>query len=663
MSDKKFILHTNKDKRKKSDAAPPVQEFSFPEEPSQTHTTGVDLNGLMTVLGRHLYSTPVVALRELVQNAHDSIIRRRIEDPALERSGGQGADGSPKPTPAMGIRVTSDQAKGIIRITDTGAGLTPEEIRTYLATVGLGYTRNLREKDDSSGLIGMFGLGFLSAFVLASEVTVNTTSYQTPDQGWCYQSTTGEQYTLTPIAPRPVGTEVVLTLREDFTNLAGMESLHKTLARYCILLREPVYVGDKEASLNAQTPPWRIQDGNTLEHPVWLQKKRLEFARQFDSWFEPICTIPVVPSPLPMRDQSDAAGLLWVQDGGTYGNSDNRQLLVFGRGMLLDEEARDLLPHWAGFISGVIESAHISPTASREDLQKDDVYYGTRDRLAEALTLGLANVAKTQPAAWRRVLTRHNEALLGASLCDDRLFDLLANSVRIPTSQGDLPASALKGENGLIHVMMGASGGFEDMLFRALRTPVARGDRYAVVPFLRKWVAAKGGTLVELGTDKGNRRLFQPEDLPQEETAWLTEALADGELLVPARFAPAELPVMVVPDREAELKRKLEEDEADKRISTAALRLARSFTAAIDDSTLSRLYVNLNNPAIIGLLESYRSGQEWQPQARLIRALKTIMAAGGEQENPLDINGALGTFTQVVASLGTHKAAKKSSKK
>ncbi len=112
--------------------------------------------------------------------------------------------------------------------------------------------------------------------------------------------------------------------------------------------------------------------------------------------------------------------------------------------------------------------------------------------------------------------------------------------------------------------------------------------------------------LVELGTEQGNRQLFHLDTLPADELAWLEHHLGDGEALVPARFSPQELPLVVVPDREAELKRRLEQDENDKRVSTAALRLARQFTARIEARQTQRLYLNLDNPALQALLAAQR---------------------------------------------------------
>ncbi len=589
----------------------------------------------MTRVGRHLYSTPMVARRELVQNAHDSIVRRRLEDPSHPA--------------APRIVVEGDLAAGVVRVIDTGAGLTEEEVHAYLATVGVGYTRKLREETDSDELIGMFGLGFLSAFVLATRVTVTTTSFQTPGQGWRYQSSNGEQYTLVPVPAREVGTCVELALRDAHLGLAAQGALVRVLKRYCALLHVPVIVGSANGEpLNGEPPPWRAAaqaaSGNVVmvDHAVRARRSALAFASRFEDRFEPLCTMPVAS-----ETHRDLQGLLWVQDGATYGTSDNRNLSVFVRGMLLDDDARDLLPPWAGFVGGVIESNRLTPTASREDLQRDEAYHAVQSALAESLINGLARIATEQPEAWRRVVSRHNEALLGASLCDPRLFDLLADVVHVPTSQGDLPARALR-SNALVHVNMGHAGGFEDMLFRALKVPVARGDRYAVLPFLREWVQRRGGTLVELGTEQGNRKLFATAELPADEVAWLADVLGDGERLVPARFDPIELPLVVVHDRDAALKRQLESDEADKRISVAALRLARSFTAGIEGGATAKLYVNVDNPAVGQLLEARRRGHaQADDAAGLLRSVKVIMA-GGDTAAP----GASGDLNAALARIG-----------
>lgn len=599
-----------------------------------SHTTRVDLGGLMSVLAKHLYSTPEVAVRELVQNAHDSLVRRRLEDAGWQDKGS--------------IRIAGDLAGRMLTVTDVGAGLTEDEIHRYLATVGLGYTRTIREKTGSDELIGLFGLGFLSAFVLAEQVTLRTTSYTDPSTSWCYQSSDGKSYTVRRIETRPeVGTEIQIQLRPEFKYIAASQGLHRILSRYCALLSEPIYIGDSSTPLNDLVPPWRHRPGpdEPEEHPVERRRRQMEFAERFDDQFKPICTISIEP-----HGRSDARGILWVQDGRTYGTSDNRKLSVFVRGMLLDDDARDLLPVWAGFVGGVIESSQLTPTASREDLQRDEVYKAVQETLTESLVTGLGATSRDDPSGWRRVLSRHNEPLLGASLCDVRLFHLLADQLTLPTSQGDMAAHSLR-VGGKLHVAVDATGGFEEMLCRALQMPVAHGERYAVIPFLRQWTETHGGQLVELGTDTGNRQMFKPAHLEQGEIDWLTERLCDGEQLVPAHFAPAELPLVLVPDREAELKKRLEADEAEARISAAALRLARTYTSKIDGSVLVRLYVNLANPAVQGLLQAHKERHPAaDTAARVLWSLKVIVGSGGDRTD-LDFNKAFAEMGEGMLSL------------
>ncbi|PJY49357.1 molecular chaperone HtpG [Escherichia coli] len=600
--------------------------------PGSSYSTEVNLNGLIEVLSKHLYSTPVVAVRELVQNGHDAIVRRRIEQPDAPKDNA--------------IRVVADVAKSTITISDTGAGLTESEIHGFLATVGVGYTRMLRQQDDNTGLIGMFGLGFLSAFVLAKEVTVLTTSWQTPDQSWKYHSTDGQKYTVTPHQSSETGTQVILTLKEEYSHLASNNLLNRVLSRYCILLHEPVYVGDASEPVNKLQPPWRevAPEGVTM-HRALVQRKNLAFAAQFESSFEPICTIPVVPVGM-----SDAVGILWIQDGATYGTSDNRNLSLFLRGMLLDDEARELLPPWAGFIGGVIESSKLTPTASREDLQRDETWVAVQEALKEALISGLSDLAQNQPEIWRRVLMRHNEALLGAALCDDRLFDLLKDRLQVPTSKGALLAKDLRVNNS-IHILLSRDGGFEEMLFHILQRPVARGDRYAVVPFLRRWALLYHCRIVEVGTQTGNEQLFSLAELPEEQVAYLEEHLCDGEQLIISRFEPAVLPLVVTPDREAELKQILEQDDADKRISIAALMLARQFTSQIQKTKTSSLYINLNNPCIMQLVTALQHQQQPAAALRLLKSLKVILCSSGNKEQHWDLHQALEDFTQVIPVL------------
>lgn len=574
---------------------------------AELRTTQVDLGGLMLVLGEHLYSTPAVALRELIQNAHDAIVRRRMESTAGDE------------------RIEIDVVGSDLFVRDTGAGLTREEVIAFLATVGAGYTRTLRQASASEELIGFFGLGFLSAFVVAEEVAVTTTSYQTPDEAWIYRSSNGERYSLAEAPARPVGSEVRLRLKPRFDDLRRQDVVVALARRYCALLPVGVFVGNEV--VNQEPPPWKVADAD----PVRALRRRLEFARRFETTFEPICVFDVDDP------DDDVRGLLWIQDGATWATSDNRHLSVFVRGMLLDDDNKELLPAWAGFVGGVIESARLTPVASREDLQRDAAWNRVQARLRAALVTGLAELPRHSPEAWRRVRSRHGEALLGAAIADPRLFTALADELRVPTSEGDLPVSRLRqAGRGRVHVSLATHGGFEEMIFRALKQPVAVGTRYGVLPFLRRWAEVNGGTVVELGTEAGNRQIFRVADLPDADLDRLTRCFGgEDRRIVPARFAPDDLPLVLLPDRDAELKRRIEADEADKRIATAALGLARLFTAGLAQNAPLTLYVNLDNRAIAAVLRA--AAEPDHDAVVLLRGVAALLAGSGEDRPAIDL--------------------------
>ncbi len=596
----------------------------------QLRRTGVDLGGILRILGESLYSTPTVAVRELIQNAHDSCTRRRIES----------HDGA-EPR----IVVVARPGDRTLSIEDNGAGLTGDEIVRYLATVGSGYTRTLREgaADEGRSLIGQFGIGFLSAFVVADRVEVHTTSHREPGVGHRFEAQDGETYSLDAAPARTVGTRVTLRLKPSAAMLSQPEAIEALLVKYCALLSIPIHVGQASSSpVNRPLPPWRTEPA-----PQGAERARvnLTFAARYEHAFEPICAFEVGGAEAPAR------GLVWVQDGATYGTSDNRNVSVFVRGMLVSTDARDLLPSWAGFCGALIESDELTPTASREDVQRDPTYERIQKIVSSALVDGLERTATEAPAAWRRILLRHNEALLGAALCDDRLFDVLQHQLKLPTSDGDLTMRAIKSRSGdRIHVSLGERGGYEEIVFRAMGIPVVIGTRYAVLPFSRKFAERTGTRLIQIGTGTGDREFFAPAEATPAEAEALETLRGDERFeVVASRFEPNYLPLLLVPDREAELKRRMESDEADRRIAPALLSLARQYTGGIDGRILARVYVNLDSPVIRKWLDSPADRQA--QGARLLRSFATMLATRGDSALESDLSATLEEFSNALLAL------------
>lgn len=595
---------------------------------NELHSIQVDFSGLMEVLGKNLYSTPVVAVRELVQNAHDSCIRRRLElDP--EHVG----------------EIRLKTKPGILIIEDEGSGLTHDEILQYLSTIGVGYTRELRASHPSEDLIGAFGLGFLTAYVVSTRVEVTTRSVHEPEQTWRFVSRGGEQFTLQDAdALEYVGTRVTLEVKEGFEALQDPERLGWILDRYCGLLTVPIFLQGRPQAINAEPPPWRL--ARDVASSVLGRKARIRFASRFETRAEPIATIDVPPS----ADDDIQGGLLWIQDTRSYATSDQRHVSVFVRNMLVSNDERDLLPPWAGFVGGVLASTGLTPTASRETLMKDEAYERATRHLTETLIEGLERLARVEPASWRRTLRRHRYALLGAAISDDRLFSLLCDELTVPTSEGDMTMPEVLESGPQVHISTIEGRGVEEVLFRALQRPILTGWLYAVYPFARLYTDRKVLTLIELGTRSGHDALFAPTELAvssrRKLRAWFER---DGAKLVWTRFAPGSLPVILSYDQDVKLKRRVEAEEVDKRIGSAVLSLARMYTQEIDDTTESTLYLNLDAPILGAMLEREVEDPGARAVARMLWNMATLMApaadVSAEIEGTLqDINETLAMF-------------------
>ena len=594
---------------------------------SELHKTKADIVGLIEILGKHLYSTPTVAIRELIQNAYDSCIRRQIE--------------SQEPFEPK-INVKTNSTKGILIIEDNGAGLTKEEIINFVATIGSGYTRSLRGNADNNELIGYFGLGFLTAYSIASRIELTTTSYKEKNKGWKFISTTPERFNINECEAREVGLKITIQLDNKYLDFADENIMSEIITHYCCLLKIPVFLNDN--LLERIIPPWEY-DGNKISG-LRTNKMRLEFAKNFEQSFEPICTIPVFSSA-----ECDVNGLLWIHDSRTYNTSDNRNVSVFIRGMLVSDNEIDLLPSWAGFVSAVIESKTLFPTLSREDIQKDESYFKIQSHLKETLIEGIYNIVKEDTEKWRLIIRRHNEALLGSALCDERLFQIMADDLMVPTSEGDMTIkNILYRAKNKIHVTLSEGGGYEEIIFRSIMQPVVLGYRYAALSFCNKYGTTYNKPIIVLGSKEGESLFFKKVEIPDEKRQILKELFLEKHIeIIPTKFHPSYLPMVIIPDRDYQLKNRIESDEADRRITTAALSLARKYTKELNGKTSCRLYVNLESP-IINKIFTIDDDSKKQLSI-LLRSLTYLIASHNEADFPINLVKEFKTFNETLTEI------------
>ncbi|MBT2379239.1 HSP90 family protein [Streptomyces sp. ISL-111] len=378
----------------------------------------VDLRGLVDLLSHHLYSSPRVYLRELLQNAVDALTARRGLEPDA-------------PADAFGIRLFADGS--VVRVEDDGVGLSEADVHTFLATIGRSSKRADGIAEQRGDFIGQFGIGLLSCFLVADEIHVLSRSARTPDAPaveWRGHGDGSYSVRTLPASARPrPGTTVTLTPRSDTGEWTRPAQVYALGRHFGSLLRHPVTFSDGTAGasavfVNPEPAPW----ARTFPTPGSRSRALAAYGEEVFG-FAPLDTIEL---DLPAVGLRGIACVLpeAVPAGRRHGHR------VHVKGMLLSEQADEILPEWAFFVRCVIDAESLRPTASRESLYEDDTLAAVRDALAERLRAWIARAAASDPDLLGRFLQAHHLAVKSLAVHDDEILRLLLPWLPFETTDG-----------------------------------------------------------------------------------------------------------------------------------------------------------------------------------------------------------------------------------
>ncbi|CAM5645614.1 Heat shock protein 90 OS=Streptomyces viridochromogenes OX=1938 GN=ACM01_20385 PE=3 SV=1 [Streptomyces viridochromogenes] len=389
--------------------------MTLPENTAD-RTFQVDLRGLVDLLSHHLYSSPRVYLRELMQNAVDALTARHTLEPAA-------------PAGTFGIRLYADTA--VVRVEDDGVGLTEADVHTFLATIGRSSKRADGIAEQRGDFIGQFGIGLLSCFLVADEIHVVSRSARTPDAPAVEWRGRGDgSYTVRTLPasarPRP-GTTVTLTPRADAGEWTRPAQVRSLAEHFGSLLRHPVTFDDGKGNavpVNPETAPW----ARTYPTPGARSRALAAYGEEVFG-FTPLDTIEL---DLPAVGLRGIACVLpeTVPAGRRHGHR------VHVKGMLLSEQAEEILPDWAFFVRCVVDAESLRPTASREALYEDDTLAAVRDALAEKLRAWIARVAASDPDLLHRFLQAHHLSVKSLAVHDDEILRMLLPWLPFETTDG-----------------------------------------------------------------------------------------------------------------------------------------------------------------------------------------------------------------------------------
>jgi molecular chaperone HtpG len=364
-------------------------------------TFQVDLRGIVDLLSHHLYSSPRVYVRELLQNAVDAVTARRSADPD--------APGA----------ISIETGPGRLVVRDTGVGLTEPQVHELLATIGRSSKRD--EIGFARGeFLGQFGIGLLSAFLVADEVKVVTRpAAGGPTTEWIgyadgrYRVASVEEERDEP------GTTVTLTARRGAEQWFEAPTVVELARLFGALLPYEVRVDGQ--LVTSDGAPW---DGTGDARRAAL----VGYAQDMLG-FTPFDVVEL---------KSPEAGLVGVAYVLPFPANPAERVThrVYLKRMLLAENAEGLLPDWAFFVRCVVDTSQLRPTANREALYDDDLLESTREALGTQLRGWLVRLGTTAPRRLADFLAIHHLGVKALALHDDELLQLVDRWLPIETNVG-----------------------------------------------------------------------------------------------------------------------------------------------------------------------------------------------------------------------------------
>lgn len=367
----------------------------------------VNLGGMLDVLSNHLYKSPDVFLRELLQNGVDAVTLRRKEQP-----GWTGA--------RLDIRV--EPGRRLI-FQDNGAGLSEAGIHRFLAVIGQSSKTELANGQIPEDYIGRFGIGLLSCFMVSDAIVVHTR----PAAGGPAHIWTGRPdgtYTLEPLEDCPVGLAVILTAKPGMEHYFQDEKVEELARYYGLALPVPVYLNGGVERLNHIPDDFAdISPRQLLSFGTWM------FHEEF---------LDAVPIQTP-----HISGVAYVLPYRTDPSVKNGHR-IYLKEMLLTERGDTLLPPWAFFLRCFLNTRGLRPTASREDFYEDGELDQAREEFARAVRDHLSRLARVDAGRLQEIVHVHAQGIKAMAVWDEELFRIFIDYLPFETSEGTMTGAALK---------------------------------------------------------------------------------------------------------------------------------------------------------------------------------------------------------------------------
>jgi molecular chaperone HtpG len=350
------------------------QQFAFKAETKQ----------LLNILIHSLYKDREVFLRELLSNASDALNRLRFEMVTNHNVLDSNAE--------LCIRIKADKEARTLIIQDTGIGMTREEMIENLGTIAQSGARKFLDatkdqKVDFSQVIGQFGVGFYSVFMVAEWVRITSHSFNPEAEAVSWYATGDDSYQIDRAEMSERGTKIEVKLKEDAAEFAEEYRIKNIIHKHSDYIGFPIYVDEGKEAVNKQTSLWRTSKQEVTD------EQYKDFYRQTTLDFEDALTHIHISTDAPVQ----LYALLFIPsklDRGLFALRKDDGLKLYSRNILIDEYNKDLLPEYLRFVQGVVDSEDLPLNVSRETVQSSGLMQRLKKVLTGQVFKELENLAK-----------------------------------------------------------------------------------------------------------------------------------------------------------------------------------------------------------------------------------------------------------------------------
>ena len=332
----------------------------------QKGTIGVTTENIFPIIKKFLYSDHEIFLRELISNAVDATTKLKALNSMGEFKGELGD---------LTIHVELDEKAKKLTVSDRGIGMTEEEVNKYINQIAFsGAEEFMKKYENQSGIIGHFGLGFYSAFMVASKVEVITRSYRDGAQAVKWSCDGTPDFTLETAEKSDRGTDIILYLSDDSAEFAEKSRIESLLKKYCSFLPVPIAFGKEQ----------KWEDGKYVDtdkdnivndtHPLWMQKPTDITEEQYTEFYHklyPMAEDPLFHIHLNVDYPFTLTGILYFPKIKNNFEIQKNKIQLYSNQVYVTDSVEGIVPDFLTLLHGVIDSPDIPLNVSRSYLQSD----------------------------------------------------------------------------------------------------------------------------------------------------------------------------------------------------------------------------------------------------------------------------------------------------